>query len=86
MISREQHPMGWALFLYELADAHEHLGQLLKDAEGAPDFSEEELRVSLGHVYAHLNRAWYRRNVSDDFPLSDWEAVSRFPVDIEPVG
>jgi len=36
--------------------------------------------------YAHLNRAWFKRNVAEDFPDSDWQAASAFPADIEPIG
>ena len=30
MINRDLHPAGWAALVYELEDAHEHLGQLIK--------------------------------------------------------
>lgn len=86
MISRHENPLGWSLFLYELADAHEHLGELLREAQESLDFDEPELRIALGHVYAHLNRAWTRRNVAEDFPDSQWEMASRFPGDLEPIG
>ena len=85
MINRESNPVGWALLLYELADAHEHLGNLLKVITEDPDYSEGNLRVDLGHVYAHLNRAWFRRNVTEDFPESEWDTATKFPGDLEPV-
>ena len=85
MINREGNPMGWSFFLDDLADAQEHLGTLLKEIAENADYSEVELRIDLGHVYAHLNRAWYRRNVPEDFPESDWDIASAFPADIEPV-
>jgi hypothetical protein len=44
MIDRENHPLGWDSFLDELSDAHEHLGNLLKDISETPDYSEEDLR------------------------------------------
>ena len=85
MINREEHPVGWSLLLYDLSDAQEHIGTLLKEMAENPEYSEVELRIELGHVFAHLNRAWYRRNVPDDFPEADWDKASSFPTDLEPV-
>lgn len=85
MIDSKKNPVGWALLLYELADAHEHLGELIGEMSGDPDYSKADLRVDLGHVYAHLNRAWFRRNVAEDFPESEWDAATRFPDDLDPV-
>ena len=85
MINPKDNPVGWSLLLDELRDAHEHLGDLLKEISDGGDYSEEELGVFLGHVYAHLNRAWFRRNVPEDFPDSEWDAASGFPGDLEPV-
>ena len=85
MINRKEHPTGWHLLTSDLSDAQEHLGTLLKEMEEDPEFSEIEFRIGLGHVFAHLNRAWYRRNVPDDFPESDWDKASSFPADLAPV-
>jgi hypothetical protein len=85
MINRNEHPMGWSFLLDDLSDAHEHLGTLLKEISESSDYSEEELRIDLGHVYAHLNRAWFRRNVPEDFPDSEWDTATQFPSDLEPV-
>ncbi|MCZ2074302.1 MAG: hypothetical protein LC130_04810 [Bryobacterales bacterium] len=85
MINRNDDPVGWAMFVQELQDAHEHLANLLKDMKADTDYGEPELRVDLGHVYAHLNRAWRRRLVSSDFTDTEWEAAGEFPQDIEPI-
>ena len=85
MIKRDHHPVGWAMLNYELADAQEHLGNLLKHLDD-PEYSEEEFRVELGHVYAHLNRAWYQRNLPQELPQSEWELASKYPSDLDPVG
>jgi hypothetical protein len=85
MINRENNPVGWALLLDDLAEAHEHLGNLIKEISDDPGYSEGNLRVDLGHVYAHLNRAWFRRNVTEDFPESQWDTATSFPNDLEPV-
>ena len=86
MIDSKNHPLGWSSLFYELSDAHEHLGVLLANISGDPTYSEVEFRIELGHVYAHLNRAWYRRNIPNDFPESDRNLASSFPGDLDPVG
>ena len=85
MINRQEHPIGWSFLLDELSDAQEHLQSLLRDANNNPEYGEPELRIDLGHVFAHLNRAWYRRNVPEDLQETEWDTASSFPTDIEPV-
>ena len=85
MINRQEHPIGWSFLLDELCDAQEHLQSLLRDANKNPEYGEAELRIDLGHVFAHLNRAWYRRNVPEDLQETEWDTASSFPTDIEPV-
>ncbi|BDU18972.1 hypothetical protein [Dyella sp. GSA-30] len=84
MIDKKLQPVEWAAFMYELEDAREHLGSLIKDIEQTPDYDEGDLRIDLGHVYAHLNRAWRRSSnaLADDA----WESASRFPDDLTPIG
>lgn len=69
----------------KLEDAHERLAKLITDVDSDPDFSEEEFRVLLGHIHSPLNRAWYRRNIPEDFPEQDWAAASEFPKDVAPI-
>jgi hypothetical protein len=85
MINRDENPVGWAMMMYELADAHEHLGAMIKDIEVDLEFSEEEFRIHLGHVYAHLNRAWRRRLIPGEMTENEWEAGREFPNDIQPI-
>jgi hypothetical protein len=85
MINRRDDPVAWAMFLYELTDAHEHLGELIKEISSDPEYGESELRIDLGHVYAHLNRAWRRRLKNSNFADSEWEAGRAFPDDLEPL-
>jgi len=73
------------MLLSDLDDAHEHLGNLIKEIAADPEYGEPELRVDLGHVYAHLNRAWRRREITGDFTDSEWVAAGAFPDDLEPV-
>jgi hypothetical protein len=86
MIDRENHPVSWYAMLDELADAREHLGKLIEDLRNAAHYTETEFRIDLGHVYAHLNRAWYQRRVDHDFSADEWMAASQFPDDLAPVG
>ena len=85
MINRNDNPVGWAMFLSELEDAHEHLGDLIKEMTADLEYGEPELRIDLGHVYAHLNRAWRRRLVAEDLTEAEWEDARAFPNDLEPV-
>ena len=56
----------------------------------AEGFGEPELRVHLGHVYAHLNRAWHMRDAATSAALDpsdeQCEAWTQFPRDLKPVG
>lgn len=83
MIDKRLQPVEWSEFMYELEDALEHLGKLIKDAEQVKDYDDAALRVDLGHVYAHLNRAWRRSTRA--LAETDWEWASRFPEDLSPV-
>ncbi len=85
MLNKHEHPVGWAGLMYELEDAREHLSRLIADIERNPDYDESNFRVDLGHVYAHLNRAWHSRSAADGLPEQEWERSSCFPQDLEPV-
>lgn len=85
MINRSDNPLGWMMLITELEDAHEHLGKLIQEISTQSEYSEPELRIDLGHVYAHLNRAWQRRLVAEDFSDAEWVAAAIFPSDIKPV-
>jgi hypothetical protein len=86
MINPTNDPVGWAMLMYELEDAHEHLGNLIKEMSSTPDYSEEEYRIDLGHVLAHLNRAWHRRLVHENMTDDEWEAAREYPDDLRPIG
>jgi len=88
MLSNAEEPVAWAMLMYELGDAHEHLGVLIHrmNAEGSID--EPEYAAQLAHVFAHLNRAWHGRDDTDlDHISSDLHSErSQYPVDLTPVG
>lgn len=86
MIDKENSPVEWAGLMYELEDAHVHLSTLITEMTNDPSFDETDFRVQLGHVFAHLNRAWYRRNLRQDIAISEWEMASKFPDDLYVIG
>lgn len=91
MIDPQRDPLAWAMLMYELDDAHEHLGNLIRDMRA----DEADFRIQLAHVYAHLNRAWNLRQKDDAWhdaltrtdPMQDaeYEAARAFPTDLEPI-
>ncbi|MFZ6844827.1 hypothetical protein [Undibacterium sp. RuTC16W] len=85
MINKEANPVEWAGLMYELEDASEHLAALIVDMEKDPEFDETVLRIQLGHVFSHLNRAWHRRDLNRDFVDEEWTNASKFPNDLEPI-
>ncbi len=85
MINKDN-SVAWSQFLYELEDAKEHLESLISDMQQDSTYSEEQFKIDLGHVYAHLNRAWNTRNDESGATKENWDTVSKFPTDLEPVG
>jgi hypothetical protein len=86
MIDPVSQPVAWSQLLYELEDAHEHLGNLISELASAGRQSDEEFAINLGHVYAHLNRAWHCRNQVTQISDEQWPLFSAFPADLTPVG
>lgn len=85
MISKEKSPVGWAMLMYELEDAREHLASLAEEMERSPSYDEIDFRINLGHIYSHLNRAWHRRQVHEDLSDEERELASQFPSDLQVV-
>ncbi|HEX9950693.1 MAG TPA: hypothetical protein VGB53_02920 [Rubricoccaceae bacterium] len=76
-----------AMVAFELDEAAQHLQDLTRRLSASSGYGDPEFRIDLGHVYAHLNRAWHRRNTSSDSPSADeFDAWSQFPTDVPPVG
>ena len=86
MIDKNKNPVEWSGLMYELEDAHEHLGNLISEMMNDPEFDEEVLKIQLGHVCAHINRAWYRRRFEGDITEDTWVTASQFPKDLDPIG
>ena len=86
MLTSAEHPVAWAMLIDELAEARDHLGSLIDEMVAAGEIDEAYYAVRLGHVFAHLNRAWRGRN---DTRLEDAEwgdDRSQYPDDLKPVG
>ena len=86
MINKKENPVSWALLLTELDEAREHLESLITEMNEAGAIEDSEFVVQLGHVYAHLNRAWHSRNQDGEITEEQWPVFSQFPKDIKPVG
>lgn len=86
MINPENQYVEWALLHAELEEAHEHLGQLLELVGARNPIDEGDFAVDIGHVFAHLNRAWNARAHVGEIDQHLFERFSKFPTDLEPVG
>ena len=84
MLKKSQDYAGWAMLMYELDDAREALEKLVNEMNSDSDFSEEGLKIDLGHIYGHLNRAWYIRN-GEKGTNEERDSQIKFPTDIEPI-
>jgi hypothetical protein len=86
MINQKNNYVEYAMLLTELDDAREHLQALVNHMKDSADFDEAHFAVDLGHVYAHLNRAWHARNQPSEMTSEQRDAFSEFPRDLKPVG
>jgi hypothetical protein len=87
MINQSDNPVPWALLLYEIDEVREHLDSLAKQMAADGRIDDEDFAVQIGHAYAHLNRIWHRRNdEAEEIADDKWDALSKFPTDIDPVG
>ena len=59
---------------------------MLNEMVDSNEFDETEFSIQLGHVCAHLNRAWNTRNLDRQITEEEWEAYSKFRTDLKPVG
>jgi hypothetical protein len=56
--------------------------------QAAGGVDEADFAVQLGHVFAHLNRAWHGRKDTalDGITVEQHAERSRYPSDLPPVG
>jgi hypothetical protein len=85
MIDANANPVQWAFLMEELNEAHEHLGKMISEMRAHSDYGESRLRVDMGHIMAHLNRAWTRRNFTRDLTDEEWAALREYPQDFRPI-
>lgn len=85
MITKEQAPVEWAMLMYELDDAREHLETMMDKMNTDPEYDEEFFRVDMGHIFSHLNRAWHTRNLTGELKGNKWHEASKFPTDLDPI-
>ena len=82
MNNRKDNPVEWALLLYQLDDAREHLESLINDMADDEEFCEIDYDIYLGHIFEHLNRAWNGRAQSAEQMDKFYEENSKLPTDI----
>ena|ERR1700722_2872877 len=63
------------LLVDELEEASTHLARALKDIVNDSSYDEQTFAVQLGHVMAHLNRAWARRNFTRELTDTEWDEI-----------
>ncbi|ONG39877.1 hypothetical protein BKE30_08375 [Alkanindiges hydrocarboniclasticus] len=83
MINSKDHPVEWALLIYKLEDAKEHLKNLIKQLTAKTGMDEIAFKTQLFHVYEHLNRAWHSRNTIGGISSTQWHANSQLPVSLK---
>jgi hypothetical protein len=86
VITKKDNYVEFAVLVMGLDEACEHLQELTKEMASSEEFSEVDFEVRLGHIYAHLNRAWNGRNHTGEVTFEQHVAYNQFPRDIEPVG
>jgi hypothetical protein len=87
MITKTSNPVEWAMLMYELDDAKEHLETLIREMTKDSDFAEEDYRIQMAHIFSHLNRAWNTRDLlgTAEGTHEEFNELGRFPNDIEPI-
>jgi hypothetical protein len=86
MINKKDNYVAWALLVENLSEAQEHLQKFTENMIKRDSYDESEFSAELGHIYAHLNRAWHSRNQTSEITSEQWPVFSQFPKDLEPVG
>lgn len=71
--------------MYELTDAYEHLGDLIKEMQENGGIDNETYAVDMAHVFSHLNRAWNSRKFKGEMSEEQWHNFRCYPKDLEPI-
>ena len=79
--------INWEIVLSDIADARSDLQYIEHRVKSGHALNEEEFRVTLQHVYHHLNFAWNARHQSTEryANLTDEDFISwgQYPADID---
>ena len=69
--------------LFHLKEAKEELDSTIAEIEGDTSYDIGQFRVSMSHLYHHLNTAWNSRDAATDRHLecaqSDFDEWRKFP-------
>ena len=84
MINKQSNPVHWSMLVTELDSARGHLELLHDGMVEAGCIDESVYAMHLGHVFAHLNRAWNNRDLKDEMRGDEWWKNSDFPNDLKP--
>jgi len=86
VINQTDNNVAWTLLMDELDDAKEYLTDLTNQMATTGRIDEGDFARHLGHVYAHLNRAWHGRNRACESTDEQRAQFTQFPKDLSPVG
>ena len=77
--------MNREVVLHELAEAHEALSAMLRDAQRDPEWGIGDFAAEMPHLYHHLNTAWNARdtrNAVGQGTPDEFRRWSGFPTDL----
>jgi len=76
----------WLIIIQDLIDAKEDLGKLETQVHSANYPDDIEFKITMQHIYHHLNFAWNARNILPDEyahqSQMDFETLGKFPTDL----
>jgi hypothetical protein len=85
VINQTDNNVAWTLLMAELDDAKEYLTDLTNQMATTGRIDEADFATRLGDVYAHLNRAWHRRNQTCKSTDEQRAQFTQSPQDLSPV-
>jgi len=86
VINQTDNNVAWTLLMDELDDAKEYLTDLTNQMATTGRIDEGDFARHLGHVYAHLNRAWHGRNQRRESTDEQRAQFTQFPKDLSLLG
>jgi hypothetical protein len=77
------------LVLHHLAEAHEALGRMLREAREDAEWGVGDLAAEMPHLYHHINTAWNAstsKNAIGEVSAEEFAQWSEFPADLRMFG